>query len=163
MALEAGPFMRIGTRGSPSWQRPSSRHAGYVCADCSSFHPIVACNRGGPYVCARCRNVGADDGAVEHQHQLRCRTETCKTVNKLIEHASLAQPVEAFPHAVPFAEAFGQGAPTDCITSVSDFRGASHYVAQALISSPGTMSTGFSAGGGRRANIRTFGQIKLDK
>lgn len=50
MALEAGPFMRIGTRGSPSWQRPSRRHAGYVCADCSNHHPIVACNRGGQYV-----------------------------------------------------------------------------------------------------------------
>ena len=44
-------------------------------------------------------------------------------IEEFVEHACLAQPVEAFPHAVPFAEAFGQGAPTDCITSVSDFRG----------------------------------------
>ena len=50
MAFEAGPFMRIGMRGSPSWQRRKRRHAGYVCADCSNHHKINACNRGGPYV-----------------------------------------------------------------------------------------------------------------
>lgn len=58
-------------RGSPSWQRPKSRHAGYVCADCSHHHPIGACNRGGPYVCARCLMMGADYGAVDHLVRIR--------------------------------------------------------------------------------------------
>ena len=57
--------MRTRTRGSPSWPTAMRRKAGYVFADCSD-HPIqTACRRGGPYVSARCRYVGADCGAVD--------------------------------------------------------------------------------------------------
>jgi hypothetical protein len=45
------PFMRIGMRGSPSWQRHKRRHAGYVCADCSNY-PSLRLQGGRPYVCA---------------------------------------------------------------------------------------------------------------
>ena len=50
MALDAGPFMRTRTRGSPSWPTTLRRKAGYVFADCSEHQTQTACRRGGPYV-----------------------------------------------------------------------------------------------------------------
>src|SRR3954452_1692862 len=49
MALDADPFMRTGTRGSPSWPG-SDPETGYVDADCSDQGAEAACRRGGPYV-----------------------------------------------------------------------------------------------------------------
>jgi hypothetical protein len=49
MALDAGPFMRLGTRGSPSWPGLDPE-TGYVDADCSDQVAKTACRRGGPYV-----------------------------------------------------------------------------------------------------------------
>ena len=51
MALDAGPFVRTRTRGSPSWPT-ARRKAGYVCADRSDWTRETTCRRGGPYVLA---------------------------------------------------------------------------------------------------------------
>src|SRR4051812_4015268 len=60
MALDADPFMRTGTRGSPSWPG-SDPETGYVDADCSDQGAEAACRRGGPYVDGGriCAGVGA--------------------------------------------------------------------------------------------------------
>lgn len=65
MALDAGPFMRTRTRGSPSWPTISHRKAGYVFADCSVHPTQTACRRGGPYVCATGAAVGLDVAAID--------------------------------------------------------------------------------------------------
>src|SRR3954452_18854573 len=45
MALDAGPFIRTGTCGSPSWPG-SNPETGYVDADCSDRSAEAACRRG---------------------------------------------------------------------------------------------------------------------
>src|SRR5579863_6846138 len=65
MALDAGPFIRRGTRGSPSWPG-FDPETGYVDADCSDQVAEIACGRGGPYVCALAVAVDLDDGGVDH-------------------------------------------------------------------------------------------------
>ena len=62
MALDAGPFMRTRTRGSPSWPT-ARRKAGYVCADRSSWTRETTCRRGGPYVFCRLDRLTVDDAS----------------------------------------------------------------------------------------------------
>lgn len=88
MAFEAGPFMRIRTRGSPSWQWPARQHAGYVCADCSNHHPIVSCNRGGPYVSAARTAVDLDATAIDEQ-PVRRISRPCQRTEDVFPNAAL--------------------------------------------------------------------------
>src|ERR1700756_105103 len=57
----------------------------------------------------------AHDGRIEHLNEMRRRTHGCERVEEGLEHASLAQAIEALPHAVPMAEAFRQGAPANVL------------------------------------------------
>jgi hypothetical protein len=49
ISIDAGPFMRLGTRGSPSWPG-FDPETGYVDADCSDQIAETARRRGGPNV-----------------------------------------------------------------------------------------------------------------
>src|SRR5215208_8352471 len=60
MARDAGPFIRTGTRGSPSWPG-SNPETGYVDADCSDQSAEAACRRGGPYVDGTLCGLAVDD------------------------------------------------------------------------------------------------------
>src|SRR4029077_329915 len=55
------------------------------------------------------------DGRVEHLNEMRRRTHGCERVEEGLEDASLAQAIEAFPHAVPMAEALRQSAPANVL------------------------------------------------
>src|SRR6202044_811408 len=57
----------------------------------------------------------AHDRRVEHLDQVRGRTHRGKRVKEGFEDASLAQSVEAFPHAVPGTKAVRQGAPSNVL------------------------------------------------
>ncbi len=57
----------------------------------------------------------AHDRRVDHLDQVRGRTHRGKRVEEGFEDASLAQSVEAFPHAVPGTKAFRQGAPSNVL------------------------------------------------
>src|SRR6185437_7090580 len=46
---------------------------------------------------------------------MRRRTHGCERVEERLEHASLAQAIEALPYAVPMAEAFRQSAPANVL------------------------------------------------
>lgn len=52
------------------------------------------------------------DGGIEHLDQMRRRTHGGERVKERLEHAGLAQPVEALPDAISVAEPFRQGAPS---------------------------------------------------
>jgi hypothetical protein len=56
--------------------------------------------------------MGANDGGVEHLNEMRRSTHGGERVEKGLEHACLAQAVEAFPDAVPMTKAFRQSTPT---------------------------------------------------
>src|SRR5215469_11599675 len=99
MALDAGPFMRLGTRGSPSWPG-FDPETGYVDADCSDQIAEIACRRGGPYVCAGGRDMAADRGAVDAvagivRHRLGQRGGHC------LPDAGFAPASEALVHGHP--------------------------------------------------------------
>jgi hypothetical protein len=55
----------------------------------------------------------AHDGRVEHLDQMRGRTHRGERVEEGFENASLAQPVEALPYAVPRTETFRQSPAPD--------------------------------------------------
>jgi hypothetical protein len=57
----------------------------------------------------------AHDRRVEHLDEMRGRTHRGERVKEGFENAGLAQPVEAFPHAVPRTEAIWQGAPPNIL------------------------------------------------
>ena len=57
----------------------------------------------------------AHDGRIEHLNEMRRRTHGCERVEEGLEDASLAQAIEALPHAVPMAEAFRQSAPANVL------------------------------------------------
>src|SRR5580693_5811798 len=57
----------------------------------------------------------AHDRRVEHLDEMRGRTHRGERVKEGFENAGLAQPVEAFPHAVPRTEAIWQGAPPNVL------------------------------------------------
>src|ERR1700722_2847481 len=57
----------------------------------------------------------AHDRRVEYLDEMRRRTHGCQSVEERLEDAGLAQPVEAFPHAVPRTEAIWQGAPPNIL------------------------------------------------
>jgi len=55
--------------------------------------------------------MSAHDGRVEHLNEIGRRTHGRQRVKERLEDAGLAQAIEAFPHAVPMAEALRQSAP----------------------------------------------------
>ena len=57
----------------------------------------------------------AHDGRVEHLNKMRRGAHRRECVEEGLEDASLAQPVEAFPHAVPRTEALRQRAPANVL------------------------------------------------
>src|SRR3954454_471993 len=68
MALDAGPFMRLGTRGSPSWPG-FAPETGYVNADWSDQIAEALADGAGHTFSARCRAVGLHVRAVEDHLQ----------------------------------------------------------------------------------------------
>ena len=79
MALDAGPFIRTGTRGSPSWPG-SNPETGYVDADCSDQSAEAAFRPAGPYVWGvssynRPRADSAGAGAVKRYHTAQADRE----------------------------------------------------------------------------------------
>src|SRR5829696_7208859 len=76
MALDAGPFIRTGTRGSPSWPG-SNPETGYVDADCSDQSADAACKRGGPYVDGTLCGLAVDD------HRGRCALSPTKRMRSI--------------------------------------------------------------------------------
>ena len=59
--------------------------------------------------------MSAHDGGVEHLKEMRRRTHGRERVEKGLEDASLAQSIEALPHAVPRTEALWQRAPANVL------------------------------------------------
>jgi hypothetical protein len=59
--------------------------------------------------------MSAHDGGVEHLNEMGRRTHRGERVEEGLEDASLAQAVEAFPHAVPMTEALRQSAPANVL------------------------------------------------
>src|SRR3984957_3316123 len=59
-------------------------------------------------LCSGRRHMRAHDRRVEHLDQVRGRTHRGKRVKEGFEDASLAQSVEAFPHAIPGTKAPGK-------------------------------------------------------
>ena len=57
----------------------------------------------------------AHDGGVEHLKEMRRGAHGCERIEEGLEDASLAQAIEALPHAVPMAEAFRQSAPANVL------------------------------------------------
>src|SRR5215204_6534772 len=88
MALDAGPFIRTGTRGSPSW--PGSKETGYVDADCSDQSAEAACRRGGPYVDGTLCGLAVDD------RRRRARLAAC-----VLPHLNIERVVDALQRPVP--------------------------------------------------------------
>ena len=58
-------------------------------------------------------HMRAHDGGVEHLNGTRRRADRRERVEERLEDASLAQAIEAFPHAVPMTEALRQSAPAE--------------------------------------------------
>jgi len=59
--------------------------------------------------------MGAHDGGVEHLKEMRRGTHRGERVEEGFEDASLAQAIEALPHAVPTTEALRQRAPANVL------------------------------------------------
>ena len=57
----------------------------------------------------------AHDGGVEHLNEMRRRAHRRERVEERLEDASLAQAIEALPHAVPMTEALRQSAPANVL------------------------------------------------
>ena len=57
----------------------------------------------------------AHDGRVEHLNEMRRSAHGCERVEEGLEDAGLAQAIEAFPYAVPMAEALRQSAPANVL------------------------------------------------
>src|SRR3954465_2041357 len=89
MALDAGPFIRTGTRGSPSWPG-SNPETGYVDADCSDQSAEAACRRGGPYVDGTLCGLAVDD------RRRRARLAAC-----VLPHLNIERVVDALQRPVP--------------------------------------------------------------
>src|SRR4051812_34167312 len=89
MALDAGPFIRTGTRGSPSCPG-SNPETGYVDADCSDRSAEAACRRGGPYVDGTLCGLAVDD------RRRRARFAAC-----VLPHLNIERVVDALQRPVP--------------------------------------------------------------
>jgi hypothetical protein len=59
--------------------------------------------------------MSAHDGGVEHLKEMRRGAHGRERVEEGLEDASLAQAIEAFPHAVPRTEAIRQRAPANVL------------------------------------------------
>src|SRR6516165_7381903 len=57
----------------------------------------------------------AHDGRIEHLNEMRRGAHRRERIEKRLEDAGLAQPVEPLPHAVPMAEALRQSAPSNVL------------------------------------------------
>ena len=81
--------------------------------------------------------MSAHDGGVEHLNEMGRRTHRRKRVEEGLEDASLAQAVEAFPHAVPMTEALRQSAPANVLDGEEMKRLEETAVVLGLPSAPG--------------------------
>ena len=59
--------------------------------------------------------MSAYDGRIEHLNEMRRRAHRRERVEEGLEDASLAQAIEALPHAVPMTEALWQRAPANVL------------------------------------------------
>lgn len=59
--------------------------------------------------------MSAHDGGVEHLKEMRRGAHGRERVEKGLEDASLAQAIEAFPHAVPMTKAIRQRSPANVL------------------------------------------------
>ena len=59
--------------------------------------------------------MSAHDGGVEHLNEMRRGAHRRERVEEGLEDASLAQAIEALPHAVPMTEALRQRAPANVL------------------------------------------------
>ena len=59
--------------------------------------------------------MSAHDGGVEHLKEMRRGAHGRERVEERLEDASLAQAIEALPHAVPMTEALWQRAPANVL------------------------------------------------
>jgi hypothetical protein len=66
-------------------------------------------------LCPSGRHMRAHNGRIEHLDQMRGGTHGGERIEEGFENASLAQPVEALPHAIPGAEALRQSPPADVL------------------------------------------------
>ena len=60
-------------------------------------------------------DMRAHDSRVEHLNEMGGRTHGRERVEERLKDAGLAQAIEAFPHAVPVAEALRQSAPANVL------------------------------------------------
>src|ERR1700683_1755732 len=82
----------------------------------------------------------AHDRRVEHLDQVRGRSHRGRSVKEGLKDASLAQSVEAFPHAVPGTKAVRQGAPSNVLEGEEMERLKEAPVVVGLPSTPGKAS-----------------------
>ena len=66
-------------------------------------------------LCARCRDVGAHYGGIEHLHQMRRRAHCRQRIKEGFEGAGPAQAPEPFPDTVPMPKLFRERPPSDVV------------------------------------------------
>ena len=81
--------------------------------------------------------MSAHDGGVEHLNEMGRGTHRRERVEEGLEDASLAQAIEAFPHAVPMAEALRKSAPANVLDGEEMKRLEEAAVVLGLPSAPG--------------------------
>jgi len=79
----------------------------------------------------------AHDGGVEHLNEARRRTHGRKRVEEGLEDASLAQAIEALPHAVPMTVALRQSPPANVLDGEEMKRLEEAAIVLGLPSTPG--------------------------
>ena len=63
--------------------------------------------------CARCRDMGAHHGGIEHLHQMRRLAHRRQGIEERFESSRSAQPPEPLPHAVPAPEFLRKSPPSN--------------------------------------------------
>jgi hypothetical protein len=99
--------------------------------------------------------MSAHDGGVEHLKEMRRGTHGCERVEERLEDASLAQPIEAFPHAVPMTKAIRQRAPANVFNGKEMKRLEEAAIVLGLPAAPG------QAGPEHRKRVRPIVLIHL--
>jgi hypothetical protein len=99
--------------------------------------------------------MSAHDGGVEHLKEMRRGTHGRKRVEEGLEDASLAQAIEALPHAVPRTEALRQRAPANVLDGEEMKRLQEAAIVLGFPSTPG------QAGAEHRKRVRPIVLIHL--
>ena len=81
--------------------------------------------------------MGAHDGRVEHLDEMSGVAHRRERVEEGFEHAGLAQPIKALPHAVPQTEPFGQSAPANILDAEEMKRFEEEPIIRCLASTTG--------------------------